>query len=57
MKFPQLVAVCFFVALGVWPDDMKSCILCADHMYKKATTLSSWFKSIEGMGELREGRK
>ena len=47
----------FFVALGVWPDGMKSCILCVEHMYEKATARSSWFRSIEGMGELREGRK
>jgi hypothetical protein len=26
-------------------------------MYKNATTCSSWFRSIEGMGELWEGRK
>ena len=57
MKFPQLVAVCFFVALGVWPDDMKSCILCVKHMYEKETTCSSWFRSAEGIGELQEGRK
>jgi hypothetical protein len=47
----------FFVALDVWPDGMKSCILCVKHMYKKATTRSSWFRSAEGMGELQEGRK
>lgn len=47
----------FFVALGVWPDGTKSCILCDEHMYEKATTHSSWFRSTEGMGELREGRK
>jgi hypothetical protein len=26
-------------------------------MYKKATACSSWFRSAEGIGELREGRK
>jgi hypothetical protein len=26
-------------------------------MYEKATARSSWFRSAEGMGELREGRK
>ena len=57
MKFPQLVSICFFVALGVWPDGMKSCILCVEHMYKKAITCSSQFRSAEEMGELREGRK
>ena len=57
MKLPQLVSVCFFVALGVWPDGMKSCILCVEHMYEKATTCCLWFRSVEGMGELREGRK
>ena len=56
MKFPQLVFV-FFVAFGVWPDCTKSCILCVEHMYEKATTCSSWFRSTEGMGELQEGRK
>ena len=57
MKFPQLVSVCFFVALGVWPDGMKSCILCVEHMYEKATACSLWFRSIEGIREHREGRK
>ena len=57
MKFPQLVSICFFVALGVWPDGMKSCILCVEHMYEKATTHSSQFRSAEGMGELQEGWK
>ena len=57
MKFPQLVSICFFVALGVWPDGTKSCILCVEHMYEKATTCSSWFRSAEGIGELQEGRK
>ena len=57
MKFPQLVSICFFVALGVWPDGMRSCILYVEHMYEKATACSSWLRSIEGMGELREGRK
>ena len=57
MKFPQLVSICFFVALGVWPDGMKSCILCVEHIYEKAPARSSWFRSTEGMGELREGRK
>ena len=57
MKFPQLVSVCFFVALGVWPDGTKSCILCVEHMYEKATACSLWFRSAEGIGELREGRK
>ena len=57
MKFPQLVSICFFVALGVWPADTKSCILCVEHMYEKATARSSWFRSTEGIGELREGRK
>ena len=47
----------FFVALGVWPNGMKSCILCVEHMYEKATACSSRFRCIEGMGELREGRK
>ena len=31
----------FFVALGVWPDGTKSCILCVEHMYEKATARSS----------------
>ena len=57
MKFPQLVSVCFFVAFGVWPAGMKSCILCVEHMYEKAATRSSWFRSAKGMGEHREGRK
>ena len=57
MKFPQLVSICFFVALGVWPDGMKSCILCVEHMYERATAHSSWFRSAEGIGELRESRK
>ena len=57
MKFPQLVSICFFVALGVWPDGMKSCILCVEHMYEKATACSSQFRSIEQKGELWEGRK
>jgi hypothetical protein len=26
-------------------------------MYENATTCSSWFRSIEGMGKLWEGRK
>jgi len=26
-------------------------------MYKKATTRSSWFRSVEGIGELLEARK
>ena len=47
----------FFVALGVWPGGMKLCILCVEHMYEKATARSSWFRSTEGIGELREGRK
>ena len=47
----------FFLALGVWPGGTKSCILCVQHMYKKATACSLWFTSIEGMGELQEGRK
>ena len=47
----------FFVALGVWPNGTKSCILCVEHMYEKATTHSSRFRSAEGMGELQEGRK
>ena len=47
----------FFVALGVWPDGMKSCILFVEHMYEKATACSSRFRSVEGMGELWEGRK
>ena len=51
------VGFCFFVALGVWPDGTKSCILCAEHMYEKATAHSLWFRSTEGMGELQEGRK
>ena len=39
----SLVGFClfFFVALGVWPDGTKSCILCVEHMYKKTTTCSS----------------
>ena len=55
----SLVGFClfFFVALGVWPDGTKSCILCVEHMNEKATTCSLWFRSTEGMGELREGRK
>ena len=54
----SLVGFClFFVALGVWLDGTKSCILCVKHKYEKATTRSSWFRSAEGMGELREGRK
>ena len=57
MKFPQLVFVCFFVALGVWPDGTKSSILCVEHMYKKATARSSRVRSTEGIGELQEGRK
>ena len=57
MKFPQLVSICFFVALGVWPDGTKSCILCVEHMYEKATARSSWFRCAEVMGELQEGRK
>ena len=51
MKFPQLVSI-FFVALGVWPDGTKSCILCVEHMYEKATASSLWFRSVEGVGEL-----
>ena len=47
----------FFIALGVWPDGTKSCILCVEHMYEKAIACSSQFRSIEGMGDLREGRK
>jgi hypothetical protein len=47
----------FFVALGVWPGGTKSCILCVEHKYKKATTHSSRFRSAEGIRELREGRK
>ena len=47
----------FFVDLGVWPDGTKSCILCVEHMYKKATAHSSRSRSIEGMGELQDGRK
>ena len=31
----------FFVALGVLPNSMKSCILCVEHMYEKATACSS----------------
>ena len=57
MKFPQLISVCFFVALGVSPDGMKPCILCVEHMYEKATAHFLQFRSIEGMGELWEGRK
>ena len=55
----SIVGFClfFFVALGVWPDGMKSCILCVEHMYKKATAHSLQFISAEGMGELWEGRK
>ena len=53
MKFSWLVYVCFFfVALGVWPNGMKLCILCVEHMYEKATACSSRFRSVEGMGEL-----
>jgi hypothetical protein len=47
----------FFVALGVWSDGMKPCILCVDHMYEKASTHFSRFRSTKGMGELWEGRK
>jgi hypothetical protein len=57
MKFPQLVSVCFFVALDVWPDGTKSYILCVEHMYEKATARSSQFRSTEGMGELWEGKQ
>jgi hypothetical protein len=54
----SLVGFClFFIALGVWPDGMKSCILCVEHMYEKATACSSQFRSTEGIGELQEGRK
>ena len=43
--------------MGVWPDGTKSCILCVEHMYEKATARSSWFRCAEVMGELQEGRK
>jgi hypothetical protein len=47
----------FFIALGIWPNGMKSCILCGEHMYEKATACSSQFRSTKGMGQLWEGRK
>jgi hypothetical protein len=50
MKLPQLVSVYFFVALGVWPASKKSCILCVEHMYKKATACS---RKEEKQAELR----
>jgi hypothetical protein len=47
----------FFVALGVWPGGMKSCIFFVEHKYEKATARSSQFRSTKGIGEHREGRK
>jgi hypothetical protein len=40
------------VTLGVWPNGMKSCILCVEHLYDKATACSSQFRL--GMGRSRK---